>query len=134
MDEGEKKARRWQPSPFLRATPKQDRALPGEGEPESSATALGGDVGGLGTLLRERTGRRGGVWPFNGRVVSVAGRDGRGALRVHWPGWAVASQCSIQACAASGFLEGRECTEVQRWTRRSSSHVGTQVFDRGAAL
>jgi hypothetical protein len=71
---------------------------------------------------------------LTGGVVSVAGRDGRGALGVHWPGWVVASQCSVQACAVSGFLEGRECPEVRRRTRRSSSHVGTQVFDREGSV
>jgi hypothetical protein len=76
MDKGEKKARRRQPSPFLRVRPEQDRALPGEGEPESLAAALGGDVGVLGMQMGERTGRRGGVWLFNGRG-GLSGLQGR---------------------------------------------------------
>jgi hypothetical protein len=61
----------------------------------------------------------------------VAGGDGRGALGLHFPGWAVASQCSVQVCAVRGFLEGRECPVARRRTRRSSSHISAQVFDRG---
>jgi hypothetical protein len=54
-----------------------------------------------------------------------------GALGLHWPGWAVASQCSVQACAVRGFLEGRKCPVARRWMRWSSSHISAQVFDCG---
>jgi hypothetical protein len=65
MDKGKEKARRRQPSPISSAAPKQGRALPGEGEPEGSAVALGGDAGVLGMQMRGRTGKRGGTGLFN---------------------------------------------------------------------
>jgi hypothetical protein len=71
MYKGEKKERRWQPLPFPHVAPKQDQALPGEGEPEGPTAALGCDAGALGMQMRERMGKRGGVWLFNGRGVPV---------------------------------------------------------------
>jgi hypothetical protein len=68
---------------------------------------------------------------LTGGVVSMAGGDGRGMLGLHWPGWAVVSQGGVQACAARGLLEGCECPVVRGRTRRSSSHISVQVFDRG---
>jgi hypothetical protein len=53
----------------------QDQALPGEGEPEASAVALGGDAGVLGMQMSERTGERGGSGLFIWRG-GLGGRRG----------------------------------------------------------
>jgi hypothetical protein len=50
-----------------RAAPERDRALPGEGEPEALAVALGGDAGVLGMQMGGKTGERGGSGLFNWR-------------------------------------------------------------------
>jgi hypothetical protein len=65
MDKGKEKAWRRQPSPISRAAPERDRALPGKGEPEASAVALGGDAGVLGMQMSRNMGKRGGVGLFN---------------------------------------------------------------------
>jgi hypothetical protein len=67
MDEGKEKARRRQHSPISHAAPERDRALPGEGEPEALAVALGGDAGVLGMQMSRKTGKRGGAGLFNWR-------------------------------------------------------------------
>jgi hypothetical protein len=72
----------------------------------------------LGLQMGERMGKRGGVWLLTGEAVSVTCRDGRGVLGVHWPGWAVAPLCRVQACTASELLEGRRWPKVLRQTRR----------------
>jgi hypothetical protein len=59
VDEGEKTVRRRQPLLIFRAATERDQALPGEGEPESSAAALGWGVGVLGCW--------GGEWEKNGK-------------------------------------------------------------------
>jgi hypothetical protein len=123
-----------QPSPFLRAAPEQDGALPGEGEPESSAEALGCDAGVLGVQMGERTGRRGGVWLINGRG-GLSGLQGQS-----WcPGRALAGVGGGVAVLGPGvrgarILEGCGWTEAMRRTCSSSSHVDTQVFDSGGGI
>jgi hypothetical protein len=74
--------------------------------------ALGGDAGGLGTQMRERTGRRGGVWLFNGR----GGLSG-------WQGW---SWCSGRALAGVGGG-----VAVQRPGVRGERFLGRTQVSRG---
>jgi hypothetical protein len=76
MDKGKEKALRWQPSPISCAAPERDRALPGEGEPEASVVALGGNAGVLGMQMSRKTGKRGGAGLFNWR----GGLDGQRGL------------------------------------------------------
>jgi hypothetical protein len=91
MDEGEKKARRWQPLPFLRAALNKIELSPAR---ESQRVRL--------RLWAVMLGCRGCKWEkeregevacgyLTGEAVSMACRDGRGVLGVHWQGWAVVS-------------------------------------------
>jgi hypothetical protein len=50
-----------------RAAPERDRALPGEGEPETLAAALGDGAGVLGVQMGRKMGEKGGSGLFNWR-------------------------------------------------------------------
>jgi hypothetical protein len=107
---------RHQPSPVSTWQPNGNRALPGEGEPESSAEVLGSGTGVQWERMGEERAEEGpcGFIYWRGALGKLAVRSWRSGQGL--AGRAVASQGWVQACATLSFLEGCRWPEVARWT------------------